>query len=343
MENRSRNMAENRASELPVNLPDTTEIRGVARPFRENSGQNASGEAGKGKTAEGLFALDPWVIEQNERIAAEKVKTVAAAVESSATILRDAIDQFSPTHVISMVSGGKDSAASDQMARELGAKIDFVMHGNTRCGIRQTTEFVRETYGALGEYVEADAGNAYQDYVLRKGFFGKGIGAHGFSYRVLKATPFRKAVSKEIRQGKRDIRVLFLNGARKDESENRQNHLEVFRRGPAAPGNIWVNLIHDWDQETRDAYLKSRATPINPVAIQLCRSGECMCGTMQTAQERAEAAAIYPEWGAELDALEKEARRLHGFGWGEAFPKPVDTRQADLFQPMCKDCVRRAA
>lgn len=262
-------------------------------------------------------------------------------IDSSASILADAIEQFSPTHIVSMVSGGKDSAASDQIARELGAKIDFVMHGNTRCGIPQTSEFVRSTYGALGEFVEADAGTAYEDYVLRKGFFGKGIGAHGFSYRVLKATPFRKSISANIRQGKRNVRVLLLNGARKDESENRKAHLETFRRDPASPNNVWVNLIHDWSQEDRDAYLKSRRTPINPVAIQLCRSGECMCGTMQTMQERGEAKAIYPEWGKWLSSLEAEARRLHGFGWGEPFPKPQKPpRQGDLFQPMCKDCVR---
>lgn len=262
-------------------------------------------------------------------------------LDSSAAILADAIDQFSPTHIVSMVSGGYDSAACDQVARELGVKINFVMHGNTRCGIPETTDFVRATYGALGDYVEADAGTAYEDYVIRKGFFGKGIGAHGFSYRILKAQPFRKEISKHIRQGKRERRVLLLNGARKDESENRQKHLQTFRRDPASPGNIWVNLIHDWGQQDRDDYLRSRCTSVNPVATQLCRSGECMCGTMQTKQERGEASALYPEWGKKLDELEAEARRLHGFGWGDPFPKPQpEPRQADLFQPMCKDCVK---
>lgn len=218
-------------------------------------------------------------------------------IDKSAAILRQAIDQFNPTHIVSMVSGGKDSAASDQVARELGVKIDLVIHGNTRCGIPETSQFVRDTYGALGDFAEADAGTAYEDYVLRKGFFGKGIGAHGFAYRVLKATPFRKVVSKHIRKGKRGVRVLLLNGARKDESENRQKHLQVWRADPAQPGNIWVNLIHDWSQDDRDRYLESRGTPINPVSVQLCRSGECMCGTMQTKGERAEAAALYPEWG----------------------------------------------
>ncbi|WP_230769500.1 phosphoadenosine phosphosulfate reductase domain-containing protein [Sphingomonas sp. Leaf4] len=290
-----------------------------------------------------LFFNDPWVAVQNERIAAQQATAIAAAITSSVAIFRDAVDRFAPTHIVSMVSGGYDSAASDQIAREIGAKIDFVMHGNTRCGIRETTDFVRACYGQLGDYVEADAGTAYEDYVLRKGFFGKGNAAHRFSYRLLKATPFRKAISSHIRQGRRGIRVLFLNGARKDESDNRQQHLQVTRRDPAAPGNIWVNLIHHWSQETRDAYLRSRGTAINPVATQLCRSGECMCGTMQTPQERMEAASLYPKWGHWLDGLEREARRLHGFGWGEGFPKPVDSRQIDLFQPMCSDCVRRPA
>jgi len=261
-------------------------------------------------------------------------------IDSSSEIVKKAIEEYNPTHIVSMVSGGKDSAASDQVARELGLKIDFVIHGNTRCGIPETTEFVRDVYGRKGEYVEADAGTAYEDYVLRKGFFGKGIDAHGFAYRVLKATPFRKAVSREIRQGKRGVRVLLLNGARKDESENRKKNLKLYRADPASPGNIWVNIIHDWSQEDRDAYLESRQTPINPVATQLCRSGECMCGTMQTDQERMEAAVLYPKWNEWLTDLEKEALKLHGFGWGQTAPKPSKANP-DQFAPMCKDCMRR--
>jgi 3'-phosphoadenosine 5'-phosphosulfate sulfotransferase (PAPS reductase)/FAD synthetase len=262
-------------------------------------------------------------------------------IESSRAILSAALEQFNPTHIVSMVSGGKDSAASDQVARELGVKIDLVIHGNTRCGIPQTSQFVLDTYGKMGDLEVADAGTAYEDYVLRKGFFGKGIDAHGFSYRVLKAQPFRKAVSRAIRHGKQGIRILLLNGARKDESENRKKHLQLWRQDPAAPGNIWVNLIHDWTQDDRDEYLRSRGTPINPVAEQLCRSGECMCGTMQEKADRAEAAALYPDWGRWLDGLEQEAIERHGYGWGAPFPKARLIGQGDLFQPMCKDCVVR--
>lgn len=262
-------------------------------------------------------------------------------IASSAKILREAIDAFNPTHIVSMVSGGKDSAASDQVARELGVKIDLVMHGNTRCGIPETSKFVRETYGALGEFVEADAGAAYENYLFRKGFFGKGISSHAVAYHLLKADPFRAATSKHLRKGKRNVRVMFLTGARKEESENRRKNLKAITIEPSRPNNAWVPITFDWSQEDRDQYLASRGTPINPVAVQLCRSGECMCGTMQSKQERAEASALYPEWGNWIDKLEAEVRDIHGFGWGEKFPN-IDKRQGDLFQPMCSDCVKRS-
>lgn len=255
--------------------------------------------------------------------------------------MREAIELVDPTHIVSMVSGGKDSATSHAVAEELGVPIDLIMHGYTRCGIPETTEYVKKYYGAMKpELVIADAGTAYEDYVLRKGFFGKGIAAHGFAYRILKATPFRKAVSKHIRQRRRNIRVLLINGARKDESENRKKHLQVMRPDPAQKNNVWVNIIHDWTQDDCNRYLESRKIPINPVAKSLCRSGECMCGTMQTDAERLEAKLLYPKWGAWLDDLEATARLVHGFGWGEPFPKPVKKPKGETFQPMCKDCTK---
>lgn len=260
-------------------------------------------------------------------------------LDDAKKILQAAIYQINPTHIVSMVSGGKDSACSHAVAEELGVKIDLILHGNTRCGITETSQFVKDYYGRLGpDFAEADAGTAYEDYVLRKGFFGKGVSAHAYAYRVLKATPFRKAISKYIRQGKRDIRVLLLNGARKDESPNRKANLQVTRQDPAAKNNIWVNLIHNFTQEDRDAYLDSRKVPINPVAKALCRSGECMCGTMQSHAERIEAAALYPTWGNWLSNLEAEAIKRHGFGWGEPFPKKRKELPLLDFMPMCIGC-----
>lgn len=256
-------------------------------------------------------------------------------LDGSYRILVTAIRQFKPTYIMSMISGGRDSAASHQVLLDFGIKIDGIIHGNTRCGIPETTRFVEQMYNPI----IADAGTAYEEYVIRKGFFGKGLGAHGFSYRILKATPFRKVISKHFRNRKRDVVILLINGARKDESENRQKHLNWFRRDPASPNNIWISPIFDWSENDRDIYLSNRQVKINPVAIQLCRSGECMCGTMQSKAERLEAAAIYPNWGNWLADLEREAIRLHGFGWGEPFPKQPKTVK-NGFYPMCKDCLK---
>jgi 3'-phosphoadenosine 5'-phosphosulfate sulfotransferase (PAPS reductase)/FAD synthetase len=271
--------------------------------------------------------------------ALDYVQGTGPCLDDSYRILAEARTSFNPTHIVSMVSGGKDSAASHGVLMALGVNPDLVIHGNTRCGIPETSKFVEENYGKNSDFVVSDAGTAYEDYVLRKGFFGVGIAAHGFSYRVLKATPFRKTISRHIRKGRRNIRILLINGARKDESENRKKNLKVLRPDPAQKGNIWTNIIHNWTQQQRDIFLEENKVIINPVAVNLCRSGECMCGTMQSKGERLEASILYPGWGRWLDSLEEEAINLHGFGWGDQFPKKRDKNQGDLFQPMCRDCV----
>ena len=61
--------------------------------------------------------------------------------------------------------------------------------------------------------------------------------------------------------------------------------------------SMWVNLIHDWTALDRTTFAEARHVPICPVAKLLCRSGECMCGTMQSHAERSEAKLFYPKWG----------------------------------------------
>lgn len=264
-------------------------------------------------------------------------------IEKSERILKAAIKRYNPTHIVSMVSGGTDSAASHNLLKELGIKVDFVLHGNTRTGIPETTQFVIDHYGKTDDVVIADAGNAYEQYLMRKGFFGVGRGAHNKAFRILKAGPFRKALSKHIRQGRRGYRIMMINGARKYESKNREKNLKMLKRDPAAQNNIWVNPLHFWTNEEKDEYVKTRQITINPVAKALCRSGECMCGTMQSKAARVEAAAIYPNWGNWLDELEAEVVKKHGWGWGEEMPeylKAVKRGQGDLFlqSMICSGC-----
>lgn len=266
-------------------------------------------------------------------------------LKESLDIYERAATEYKPAATVMMLSGGDDSMTAWNVAIELGIKIDFIIHGNTQTGIPATTEFVRDRMnrGINSKYLEADAKTAYTDYLIRKGFFGVGLSAHAFSYHRLKQEHFERVVSHNIRQRKRNFNILFLNGGRRNESENRKitfkNPIKVTTR---KPNDIWVNLINEWEKKDCKDYLEGNGIKRNPVSINLCRSGECMCGTMQSKGDRIEAAYFYPDWGARLDALEKHIKELHGFGWGENKPKQKDKRQLNLFQPMCVGCTKNA-
>lgn len=237
---------------------------------------------------------------------------VKAALEKSHEILSEAIERFNPDFIVSLVSGGNDSATAHHVAEECGIKIDAILHIKTGTGIEETTNFVREYYGKRKtRYIEADAGDAYEKYVMRKGFFGRGEKAHSYAYHVLKAGPLRKALSLHFRKGKRGINILLLNGARGAAESARRGRTkkEVYNYDPSNAGNIWVNHILHFTNEEKAEYLASRKIKINPVCVALDRSGECLCGTMQEPNLRAEAAALYPAWGG-VD--KRSARKGHG-------------------------------
>ena len=258
----------------------------------------------------------------------------------SKQILEKAIADFKPNAIVMMFSGGDDSLTAYHVAKELGIKIDFTLHGNTRTGIPETTSFARKEAERLGDnYIEADARDSYENYVIRKGFFGKGISAHTYSYHVLKAEHFRKAVSKHIRQRQRGFKIMFINGARRKESANRLITMkEPTKIMKSMPNDMWVNIINEWDKPDCKDYLEGNGIKRNEVSVNLCRSGECMCGTMQSKGDRTEAAYFYPAWGKWLNDLEKKVYEKHGFGWNDNITV-INPNQLKLdFQPMCTGC-----
>lgn len=258
----------------------------------------------------------------------------------SKEIYDKAVADFKPKATVLMLSGGDDSLTTYHVARELGIKFDFVIHGNTRTGIQETTEFTRKIVSELKDnYLEADAGDSYLRYLLRKGFFGVGISSHAISYHLLKQDHFERVVSANIRKRQRNFPILFINGMRRDESENRKKRMtSPFKVNPRRPNDIWLSLILDWSKYNLLDYLAGNSIERCPVAINLCRSGECMCGTMQSKGDRIEASYFYPEWGRNLYELEKKIKAIHGFGWGETMPKQKPAPPVETFQPMCTGC-----
>lgn len=267
----------------------------------------------------------------------------------SREIIEKAIRDYQPYAVVVMVSGGNDSLTAYHVARAISAPITHFMHGVTGTGIPETSDFVRQLAEQSGlVYLEANAGSKYERYVMRKGFIGRGEGAHNIAYHILKAEYFKAALSKGIRHGRRGRNILLINGARRQESSNRAKRtgLDPIRKdGP----NIWVNIINEWSKQDCNDYLSGAGVKRNPVTELLCRSGECMCGTMQSQEARKEAAFFYPAWGAWLDDLEHRVNAA-GFWWkwGQDVPTEFAMQQngqmwlSDDWRPMCQSCEWRA-
>lgn len=261
-------------------------------------------------------------------------------LEKSRKVMERAMSRYKPYAIVAMISGGKDSLCAYFTAKKLGIPVTHILHGVTGTGIEETTTFVRNFASTQNvTYLEAQAGEAYEKYVLGKGFFGAGVQAHTFTYHLLKHSPFRREIGK-IRAGKRNLNILLLNGARMEESSNRSGNYKVAKIIREESGNIWVNIIHDWRKIDRDAFLEDIGAPINPVTTTLCRSGECMCGTMQSKVEREEASFFFPAWGSWLEDLEHRVRQKGwDWGWGEDKPFSLPSRSQPSYQPLCTDCM----
>jgi 3'-phosphoadenosine 5'-phosphosulfate sulfotransferase (PAPS reductase)/FAD synthetase len=271
-----------------------------------------------------------------------------AQIEQSAEIVRKAVEQYQPYAVIAMFSGGNDSLTALRVAQAAGIKIDALAHIHTGTGVIETTQFVRSFAEREGlRYLEWSAGSKWEDRARERGFPGVGTDAHGIIYRILKATGIRALTSQHIRQGRRNRRILLLNGVRKDESTNRKRQYSgsYYDADPGAPSNIWVNHIWEWTKADCRGYIRETLTKPNPVTELVHRSAECMCGTMQSDEDRRLVSFFFPGWGKWLNRLEREVFTLHGWGWGVPMPEWVKQRKNgqlgmgdDFFMPMCRQC-----
>lgn len=167
-------------------------------------------------------------------------------IESSQVIIGQAIAEIGPCAIVCMFSGGKDSLLAYLVAKQLKIPVTHIMHGVTGTGIQETTDFVRNFVAKEPvTYIEANAGDAYEQYVRRKGFFGKGLQAHSYAYHLLKRQRFSSAISQKIRHRRRNMPILLINGARIDESDNRAKNMPTpMRRDPSTASNVWLNLCH---------------------------------------------------------------------------------------------------
>lgn len=201
-------------------------------------------------------------------------------------LLNHAIAAHQPSHVFALFSGGHDSLCATHAAMQSG-KVNAVVHCNTGIGVELTRQFVRDTCKQFGwPLIEVRAKeDCGQDYwaIIRKLGGWPGPAMHNIMYRRLKERCLEK-VERDHRQHYRDDRnrrrsrkILFVSGARSEESTRRMGTVEPMGYQPK-PKRVWVAIHHDQTASDQLAYLERFNLPRNPVKQAMCMSGECLCG-----------------------------------------------------------------
>ena len=140
-----------------------------------------------------------------------------------------------------------------------------------------------------------------------------GPGAHGRAYNRLKERQLMVLLRESKMGHPRNARVLFLSGIRRAESRRRARREPINRL--ARTSAVFANPLIAWTGDEMRHYRRDRAIPESPAAALLHRSGECNCGAFAKAgEERAMLKALYPEFFASIEALEREAEAA-GVRW----------------------------
>jgi len=255
-------------------------------------------------------------------------------------VLNEAIEQYSPSQVFGLFSGGHDSLASTSIVAK-HPRFTAAVHINTGIGIEETRKFVRSTCKEQGWPLielraKEDCGQDYRELVLEYGF--PGPGHHYKMYGRLKERCLELLL--RTRKRHRRDRLVFTSGCRSQESSRRMGHVEPIQNIKRSPCVVWVAPIHDWSKSDCVEYIESEGLPQNQVVRYMHMSGECLCGAYAHPGELAEIEMWYPKTAAKIKALEKEVRqRGHDRGWEE---RPTPRRKASSripAQSLCTRCV----
>ncbi len=242
-------------------------------------------------------------------------------------ILDWAVEEYRPTHVFCMFSGGHDSLCSTHLSMNHLARMDpKVVHINTGIGIEATRQFVRRTCQDLKwellEYYPPD--KTYEDLVLEHGF--PGPGAHGYMYIYLKERAIRKLIRDH--KHKRMDRILLITGVRIEESVRRMGNVEPIQRIGA---QVWVSPLTSWTKLQCNQYIEVQDLPRNEVVDILHMSGECLCGAFAKPGELEWISKWFPEVGTYVQQLsEKVQREGKHATWGTRPPRKPGI--------LCQDC-----
>jgi 3'-phosphoadenosine 5'-phosphosulfate sulfotransferase (PAPS reductase)/FAD synthetase len=173
----------------------------------------------------------------------------------------------------------------------------------------------------------------YEDIICEHGM--PGPQQHQKMYARLKERPIRQLI-REHKKNPHD-RIMLITGVRSLESDRRMGHVKEIQVDGI---RLWVAPIMHWGHDDIHRHIEANELPRNPVKLNLCISGECLCGCFAHEGERAEIAHFYPEADAELTRLEQKAAACGVWSkWGKKPPQTyVNERNGQTAMPLCSSC-----
>jgi len=207
------------------------------------------------------------------------------------------------THV-ALCSGGRDSTAATHAAMQFGP-CDTVVYLDTRTGLRENEDYVRELCQEFGWYLMVlPTPESYEARVREHGF--PGAGKHSTMYRTLKGRQLCHLAARL------EGDVHYWTGVRSAESDRRMRQVEP----ESERGNgrwTWRAPLHDWDTAELDRYFETFDLPQNPLWETLGRSADCFCGCFASREELLDLEAAgerdHARW---IRSLEDEVADQHG-------------------------------
>lgn len=233
--------------------------------------------------------------------------------------------------VACLLSGGKDSTVLAHRMRPWYDVLVFIDTGTAAPGVREFVEAYAEELGKPLKVYEA--GDAYREMVLSPNLGFPGRGGHNVAYNRLKERQL-EVLRREIKQGKRGGKVLYVTGVRRAESLRRSKRKPLTVVGSMA----FVNPLIDWTDAQMQRYHSEHAIPVSDAVALTHRSSECNCGAYSRSNpgEREELERWWPEWFENtIASLEREAQEagVKNCRWGGP-----DTRATDTAGMLCSDC-----
>ncbi len=256
-------------------------------------------------------------------------------MNSPQQILTNAIEIWQPKSLVSLYSGGYDSAVTTHLLHRLDthglpvrvAAIDTQLAAD---GWREYVTDVADKQGWDFQIYESQ--KAWQQFLTLAVHQGcpRTRKMHTYVFQKLKgriieaihmAMKEQLAQERHLTKGEiRSAKTLFVSGMRRAESVFRKEAAEVQRIGHS--NRIFAAPIVHWSQEECDIYRIENGLPDNPFYDTVKGSGDCQCNwgdfiSLETLREYSPKLAA-----GNVALIDNLSRDLHGFGW--------DSREIDI-------------